>query len=466
MKRKDDKGTDDMGIKNRIKNRGTILIFRVALIILFVFLSIWLIISLIDPWDKKPVRVAEKGPAETVYSWVNDVSFSELSFEEQLTALTIVSYGKSDHRAIHSVAVAPDGSVYAVGSAYATDGSSESLYFGSAVIVKYDSNLNQQNMVFFDSSNSSFRSLAIASDGSIYVVGDTGLFIYQAVIVKYDSNLNQQSTATWGGNGSSSFVSVAIAPDGSVYAAGDSQSTDADFVNKGEDDAIIVKYDKNLKKKSIASWGGSHFDRFTSVAVAPDGSVYASGHSHSKDAGAGFERNGNWRLVLIVKYDKNLKQQNVVVWGDPESSDCKSMAIASDGSIYVVGSIGGVYTTGRAIIMKYDNNLVQQNMVALGDSDFSVFHSVAIASDGSVYASGVSRSTDAGFKNRGANDAIIAKYDSNLNQLNIATWGGSDNDRFTSIAVSSNGSVYASGYSYSTDAGFAGDGSMYYVIIK
>ena len=314
-----------------------------------------------------------------------------------------------------------------------------------------------------------------AIDDGESILDDYGGYLYgleEASISKLSENeILEMLSVRWGGNSTDQFNSCVVTPDGSIVAVGLSYSTDTEntgYINKGKGDAIIVKYDRDLNLQKRASWGGNDWDEFFSVACADDGTIFAVGGTYSTDTANTGIINKGYMDAIIVKYDSNLNQQEVVSWGGNEFDRFQCIAIGNNGSVYAAGGSGswdesntGFFKEGGydndAIIVKYDNNLVRQKVVSWGGSDNDGFLSIAIGPDESVYAAGGSWSKDADYPNRGSNDAVIIKFDSDLTQLSVATWGGEWADEFNSIAISSKGEVYAAGYSWSNDIEHKGD---------
>ena len=241
----------------------------------------------------------------------------------------------SDQSSFESVAVAPDGSaVYAAGYITGTG----TYNFGSNVTVTgaFRGTDNSDNLVLvkYDSSGkaqwaqtvtgtgitySAFKSVSVASDGSVYAAGyiGTGTYSfgngviaagtsisYNLVLVKYDSSgLAQWAKTVTAGNSYSYFFGVAAAPDGSVYAAGSiagnglygfGNSITSQGASSLSNNAVLVKYDS----AGNAQWAqtvtaGSDDSIFYSVAAASDGSVYAAG----RVTGTGTYNFGNSKTV-------------------------------------------------------------------------------------------------------------------------------------------------------------------------
>jgi hypothetical protein len=364
--------------------------------------------------------------------------------------------------------------------------------------------------VMAGSSPSLFSSVSAASDGSVYAAGSiagtgtynfgngrtaTGTFGgYNIALVKYDS----LGTAQWAqtvtaGSDQSEFISVAAAPDGSaVYAAGYINGTDtynfstsvtvtgAFRGNYSSTNLVLVKYDSssgNALWARTVTGTQTNYSVFNSVAVASDGSVYAAGY-----IGSGIYNFGNVTVntvmnaglnLILVKYDGsgNALWAKTVIAGSGYSY-FYSAAAASDGSVYAAGFIAGsgTYDFGDGVTTKgtssLDNNAVLVKYNSSGNaqwaktvtagSDQSVFKSVSVASDGSVYAAGYVNGT--GTYNFGGNskavtgaftgdNLVLVKYDS----LGTAQWAqtvtaGISISRFDSVSAAPDGSVYAAGY--------------------
>jgi hypothetical protein len=356
--------------------------------------------------------------------------------------------------------------------------------------------------VLIGSDNSSFSSVAVAGDGSVYAAGlITGTGIYNfgnfvaaigtfsgqnIILVKYNaSGVAQWAQTTLLGPSASSFSSVAVAPDGSIYAAGIISGTGVyNFGNAvtaigtfSGQNIILVKYNAN----GLAQWAktvtlGPDVSSFSSIAVADDGSVYAAGLI----TGTGIYNFGNTitatgtfsgQNIILVKYNAS----GTTLWAQTiiagiNASNLSSVAVATDGSVYVSGIISGtgLYNFGKAvtaagtfsgqniILVKYNSSGLAQwaKTVTLGP-DNSSFSSVAVAGDGSVYAAGLITGT--GLYNFGnavtatgtfsGQNILLAKYDPTGATLWAKTMiTGTNVSNLSALAVAIDGSVYVAGY--------------------
>jgi uncharacterized protein YjdB len=330
--------------------------------------------------------------------------------------------GTSDS-VFYSVAVAPDGSVYAAGKITR----SQTYDFGNGVTAAggYDGMMklsNRGNMYFipginivlvkYDNTGTALwartteaaeastyaMSVAAAPDGSVYIAssisgagtfdfGDgvaitgPGAYSNAPIIIKYNSSGTPQWAQTIDGSGYS-IVAVASAPDGSVYAA----AQDASY------SPLLIKLDSSGTKqwaRTATSDIGSG-SVYLGLAVDSDGSVYTAGYIYS--------------ATLLVKYDSsgNVQWSKTATGNSSVSSRFTSVAVKSDGSVYAAGFICGLGTVSfgdnitatsldyfdRVLLMKYSNSgtaLWAESEASTGKSDF---YGLTTASDDSVYAAG------------------------------------------------------------------------------
>jgi len=130
--------------------------------------------------------------------------------------------------------------------------------------------------------------------------GDDGA----AIIVKYDRDGNKEWNKNFGGIGWEYFTGVAATEDGGYVAVGASDSTDGDMAGllfKGFCDALIVKYDKYGNREWGKYFGGSDNDLFESVVITEDGGYVAVGFSNSIDQDL-MGLNKGESDAIIVKY--------------------------------------------------------------------------------------------------------------------------------------------------------------------
>ena len=360
------------------------------------------------------------------------------------------SPGTIDNSLFYAVSAGDDGSVYAAGVIYGSgeydfgDGVTVSggCDYPNSVIVKYSSEgtaLWARSTVIALSA-SSFNSVTVGSDGSVYAVGVingqdnfnfgnecsvSGKFDgVNAVIVKYDNTGN----ALWARCATTApsislFYSVTAGNDGSVYAAGlissgtyifyDNASVDGVY---SSDNPLLVKFNSDgtaLWARSTESASTSSF--FRAITTGPDGAVYTAGIINSDKAvnfGNGVEVAGAYSggdNAVIVAYLSNGTVQWARSVEGPSRSEFKALATSPDGSVYAAGTIQQLYTYsfGQGVTATGIN--IQDNMVLVKYSPIG--------------------------------SALVAH----------AMYGGSSQSNLWALGVSGNGSVYAAGSIYGED---------------
>jgi hypothetical protein len=122
------------------------------------------------------------------------------------------------------------------------------------------------------------------------------------------------------------------------------------------------------------------------------------------------------------------------------------------GNIYVVGTTSSLSAGTDVVLLKYDSSgdLLFQKTWGGTQNDYGT--GVAVDSGGYVYVTGYTYSLG---PTPGISAVILLKYDQFGNLLIQQTWGGKRNDFGTGIAVDVDGNIYVTGYtkSYSVTPG-------------
>ena len=369
-----------------------------------------------------------------------------------------------------------------------------------AIIVKYDENgIVEWKKNFGGSDDDEFYGVTAALDGGFVAVGYSRGFSFDgtgdwpagsgegsqdAIIVKYDENGNVEWMKNFGGAGHDEFYGVTAALDGGFAAVGYSDNTSfgtGDWpagIEKGSQDAIIVKFDENGGVEWQKNFGGKNDEWYYGVTATSDGGFAAVGYS---DSGS-FDGAGDWPAgtsngaydAIIVKYDENGGVEWMRNFGGASFDYFYSVTATLDDGFVAAGSSyspsfgtgdwTGVTTKGAgsydAIIVKYDENGGVEWKKNFGGADYDEFDSVTATTNGCFVAAGYSSSGSfngaedwpAG-SGKGDDDAIIVKYDEDGNVLWRENFGGNNLNYFKSVTALSDGCFVAVGNSYENSFG-------------
>lgn len=381
------------------------------------------------------------------------------------TITTIKNLGGTGNDQYRCVTTSNNGYV-AIGQSDSIDGDLEGLNKGSfdGIIANYDFNYTKLwNKNFGGSKEDYFRGVTKSSNGSIAVGysnstdGDlTGLNkgSWDAIIVSYDSEGNVIWNKNFGGLYTDYFWAIDTTSEGYIVV-GQSSSNDQDLtgLNKGNFDAIIVKYDFEGNVIWNKNFGGSNIERFYNVIAVEDGYI-AVGNSASNDQDLS-DMNHGMQDAIIVKYDF----EGNVVWNKNfgGSNNDYFYGITNTNNGYTaVGSIANTEEINTATIVHYDSNGNQIWNEEFGGSNNDYFYSIT-NNLGNDTVAGSSSSNDGNLegKNKGNADAILAQYDNLGNLLWNINIGGSSSETLYSI-IHANSSYTSVGFSASRDQDLQG----------
>jgi uncharacterized delta-60 repeat protein len=332
-----------------------------------------------DNFDRaEGVAVAPDGKIYTVgttpsFSVGGDSDVFLLNYAPSGTLLLQQTYGTAGgFEDGNGVAIAPDSSIYVVGSSNNS----------KALLVKFDPNgaLLWQRTWGGTMGEIAFGVAVSGDDASVYITGQTlsfGAGFLDAFLVKFDASGNLVWQRTWGGPINETGQAVAVAGDGSVYVAGDGNSF---FGN----DAILLKFAADGTLIWQRDWRGgtslSDDSAALGVATAPDGSVYMAGRSLIA---------GRGQRGALVKFtpDGNLVWERT--WGSGTDA-ALGVAVAPDGTVFMTGNTGFGVGGGDAFVVRFLAATGRAlNAATWGGVDNESGEAIAVASDGSVYVAGL-----------------------------------------------------------------------------
>jgi hypothetical protein len=204
-------------------------------------------------------------------------------------------------------------------------------------------------------------------------------------LVKYLADGQNVWTKIISGDSYSYGQGVSVASDGSIYVTGESDGTlfDGETLS-GNNDAFLIKFSADGQKVWTKILIGDNYSSGKAVSVASDGSIYITGEATgSLFDGETLSGNGD---MFLVKYSAEGQK----VWTKIErESYGNGVSVASDGSIYVTGggAVPPIYQQ-HVVLSKYfaDGTKIWTKIIS-GDDDSNA-NGVSVASDGSVYLTG------------------------------------------------------------------------------
>ncbi|NCW86239.1 MAG: hypothetical protein EBV69_09165, partial [Oxalobacteraceae bacterium] len=298
--------------------------------------------------------------------------------------------------------------------------------------------------------------LAVASDGSVYMSGTSQASLngagnsgsYDAYLLKYDPNGNLLWTARQGTNKIDRGFSVAADNTGAAYLVGQTESRFDGQRNLGNFDGFITKYSAEGSKLWTRMLGTAGIDAIKDVVTDAAGYVYVTGSVSGTLAGQ--TRIGG-ADAFVAKYAND----GTVVWtklfGTKTTDYAESIALGSDGSIYVAGQTLG--SMNGASSGNYDVFLTKfsaageplwSRQFGSGKADNAL--DLVVAANGSVLVTGVLGLNIADKPSFGMQDSFIAQYLPNGNLVALDALGTSKDDIGTAITEGLDGVIYTAGY--------------------
>lgn len=289
------------------------------------------------------------------------------------------------------------------------------------------------------------------ADGNVTVVGftfgnldGTNAGGEDAFVRSYDANGDLRWTRQFGTGFYDSANAIATDADGNVYVAGGTEGA-IDGANAGSLDAFLRSYDADGVERWTQQFGTTSFDVAESVAVDSDGSVYVAGNTRGNLAGA----NAGNSDAFVRSYDTDGGLRWSRQFGTGSDELTTGVAAAADGNVYVAGYGAGALVGANAggndaFVRAYDRNGALRWTRQFGTSGDDRAQGIATDAYGNVFLAGTT-SGDLDGSNAGGNDAFVRAYDHNGAVRFTRQLGTGDDDRAQGVATDANGSFYTTG---------------------
>ena len=332
-----------------------------------------------SPTPAQPEPFAIQAPSlPGVQTYGGSYSASLGSYSASLSGVTIGQDGS-----MTAVGWAPSDGDFAGGAQLPTSGDYGSVGVGGLVI-HVDAQGSAWALFPGGDSIGSLKSVALAGDGDIIAVGGPLMGAGAATIVR----IHPDGTLVWARDFSAmmaSFFAVALGADGDIVVAGYTTSSDGDSTSAppGVANALLAKFTPDGDLMWANTYGEASGDAgslLLGVAVTSDGGVVAVGWGSAANGSFGCpggHPGGQCGIAVRAAADGSTVWREAV----PQTSNLQGVAVASDGSVLVVGSSDGYMAlvsslTGDGAV----NWTATQNN--------STFNSVAIAPGGTALVAG------------------------------------------------------------------------------
>jgi len=318
---------------------------------------------------------------------------------------------------------------------YIVAGFTGSFGAGSADIflIKTDANGNiQWAKTYGGTYDDVAYSVQQTSDGGYIVAGETRSFgagYRDIFLIKTDASGNLQWAKTYGGTSDDLAYSVQQTSDGGYIVAGYTRSFGA-----GGRDAFLVKTDANGNIQWAKTYGGTSDEGAYSVQQTSDGGYIVAGYTESFGAG--------YADAFLIKTDANGNVIWAKTYGGTGYDKASSVQQTSDGG-YIVAGYTESFSAGYidVFLVKTDANGNIMWAKTYGVTDIDGAFSVQQTSDGGYIVAGITHSFDVD-----SADIFLIKTDANGNVQWAKTYGGTDDDWAYSVQQTSDGGYIVAGW--------------------
>lgn len=240
--------------------------------------------------------------------------------------------------------------------------------------------------------------------------------------------------------------SLAVDAADNVYVAGYTYGAFPGQVSAGKADGFVAKLGSDGAVVWLTQIGTAEIDQLTSIAVAPDGSVFATGQTEGAFPG---QTNAGSSDIVVVKLRPDGTQDWIKQFGTDQKErtdgvpDDRSVGLTIDnaGDLYVAGSTQGTFMgetsagLGDAFLARLDTTGKLQWLKQVGSVGNDAFISVAANPAGGVFAVGWARGPVAGQVQMGGQDALLIAYRPDGSRQFVKQVGTSYADSFESLYV-------------------------------
>jgi len=280
----------------------------------------------------------------------------------------------------YAQAIAPDGSILVTGKTSSTGAGGDDV-----LLAKFDpqGQLSWARTLGGSGTDNGFD-LLIDTEGSILLTGKTNSFgagRNDLLLAKFNSSGALSWVKTFGGSNNDVGEVLALNTDGSILVAGETASFGAN-----SQDLLLAKFEPTGNLTWAKALGGSSFEYGHALALAADGNIFVAGRTLSFGA-------GSYDLFLL-KFDPQGMPLALKTVGGTGFDSANALEIAPDNSILVTGRTGSFGSGGDDLfIAKFDPLYALSWFRTLGGANIDIGFALAIDTDDSILVTGYTASS-------------------------------------------------------------------------
>ena len=265
-------------------------------------------------------------------------------------------------------------------------------------------------------------------------------------LAKYDHEGNQLWLQQIGTSRSEQARAVSTDHLGNVFVSGSTNGPLEVGENQGSYDAFLAKYDTDGNQLWLKQVGTSGRDIAYGMATDHLGNAFITGSTRI-EIKPGSPIGSPRDFFFLAKYDANGSRVWIKQTETAKNSVANAIATDHHGNIVISGSIGitGLKNSGDVFLAKYDSRGTQLWHRQVSTTLTDRAKGVATDYAGNIYFSGYTDGTLVGGQHKGLSDAFLAKYTAQGNRLWVKQIGTTNSDSASAIATDPLGNVFISG---------------------
>lgn len=190
--------------------------------------------------------------------------------------------------------------------------------------------------------------ITVDANDNLYVVGDTesyGAGDEDIIVLKFDDKGNILWSTTWGGNKLDNGYAIISDSFDNYYITGRTQS-----YGQGNDDIILLKYNKDGFLVFNKTWGGTRSDIGYDLIIDQNENIYITGET--------WKAGNLYGDIVLIKFNSTGSEVWNVTWGGEYTQESYGIAQDSNEDIYIVGYSTGYSELGTTelVVLKYSSS--------------------------------------------------------------------------------------------------------------